>query len=166
MALSFTSALASVTRTFYKVYMRATGSAIVSGNYDTLSNWTTFLGLFQHVGYCEDKAVTYTETPNTVDIEYGEKHPHSYNGMVDIKFLQNAEADFDAVDAMIAENVDMLLVDDVNHVGWYFHNKRFKAETHLISGGVSFFNLQLNQVAGEVSSTYATCYLYFDIPTV
>jgi len=137
-----------------------------SEDYDTLANWATFLALFSHIGSCENKNVKFTETPLIVDTDYGEKHAHSYDGKVDIKFLQNAEADFDAVDAMKAENVDMILVDDVNKIFWYFHNKRFKAETHLLSGGVTHFNLQLNQVAGEVSGLYATCYLYGDIPIV
>jgi len=145
--------------------MRATGSVITGANYADKSTWDTYLAGYPHIGSCEDKNVKFTETPNTVDIEYGAKQPHSYNGTVDIKFLQIAEADFDAVDAMIAENVDMILVDDVNHIALYFHNKRFKAETHMISGGVSYFNLQLNQIGGEISGAYATCYLYFDIPT-
>ena len=165
MALTFTSALASVVRHHYKVYMRATGTAIAAGNYDTLANWTTFLGLFQHIGITENENVKFDEVPNTVPIEYGEKHPHSYNGTLDVKFLQNAKADFDAIEAVKAENADCLIVDDVNKIWYYIHNKRFKVERHLVSGGIPYFNIQLNQISAEITGSYATVYDFGLIPT-
>ncbi len=166
MALSFVSSIDSVVRYHLKVYMRETATAILSTNYDTKAHWDDpWLLTFQHIGYCEDKNIKYDEVPNTVPIQYGEHHPHSYNGTLDIKFIQNAKADFDAIEDMKDENCDLLLVDDVNHIFWYVHNKRFKVERHLVSGGVPYFNIQLNQIAAEVSGTYGVIYLCAAIPT-
>ena len=165
MALSFSSALGSVVRHFFKVYMRATGTAIAAGDIDTLANWTTHLALYAHIGYCEDKQTKYDEIPNTVPIEYGKKHPVTYTGSLEVKLLQNAKADFDAIEAMKAENCDLLLVDNVNHIYIYIHNKRFKVVREIISGGIPNFTIQLNQVAGELTGAYATVYEYGSIPT-
>jgi len=165
MALSFSSALASVVRHFFKVYMRATGTAIVAGNIDTLAHWADpWLVSFAHIGYCEDKQTKYDEIPNTVPIEYGKKHPVTYTGSLEVKLLQNAKADFDAIEAMKAENCDLLLVDDVNHIYIYIHNKRFKAIREIVSGGIPNFTIQLNQIAGELTGLYATVYEYGTIP--
>jgi hypothetical protein len=165
MALSFTASKDSVKRHFYSVYMRETGTAVASGDYDTLAHWTSFLALFQNIGSCENENVGWDEVPNTVDIDYGEKHPHSYDGTLDVKFIQNAVADFDAIEDMADENCDLLLVDDVNHIFHYFHNKRFKVERHITSGGIPYFNIQLHQISGEVSGSYGFCYLSNSIPT-
>jgi hypothetical protein len=144
--------------------MRETGTAIASGDKDTAGHWATFLALFQNIGTCEDENVKYDEVPNTVNIEYGEKHPHSYDATLDVKFIQNAKADFDAIEDMKDENCDLLITDDINHIYFYFHNKRFKVERHLVSGGIPYFNIQLHQVAGQVSGAYAAVYEYGTIP--
>ena len=165
MPLSFSVSKDSVTRHFYSVYMRATGTAIVpSTDLDTLAHWTTFKALFANIGSCENENVGWDEVPMTVAVDYGEHHPYSYEGTLDIKFIQNAVADFAAIDAMVAEECDLILVDDINHIVHYFHNKRFKAERHLVSGGVPWFNIQLHQIAGEVSGVYGFCYLTATIP--
>ena len=167
MALSFTSDIDSVVRHFYKVYMRATGTAIAASDIDTLIHWTDdWLALFQYIGSCENKLTKYDEITNIVPVEFGKNQPHSYNGSLSIKFIQNAKADFDAIEAMKAEECDLLLVDDVNHIYFYIHNKRFKVTREIISGGIPNFIIELNQIAGEISGAYATVYEYGTIPIV
>ncbi len=66
---------------------------------------------------------------------------------------------------MRAADCDMLIVDTVNKVFHYIHDKLFEAEKHINSGTVPFFTIKMHQIAGEASGAYSTIYLTETIPS-
>ena len=146
MALSFTASKSNIKRRYYTVYMRSTGTAITSSNYDTLVNWNTFLGLFDHIGYCENKNVKVNVAPDDpVEIDGGEVLNLGKKGTTEIKMLQSEVADKTAMLALEAEDADMLLVDDTNNKFMYIHDKRFNCEQVISSGEVENWMIRHEQ---------------------
>ena len=165
MALSFSAAKANVKRHFYLVYMRETATAILSTNYNNLTNWNSFLGGFNAIGKCENENVKIDEVPNTVPIDFGEERIHSYNGAIEIKYIQGKVADMEDLDDLRAKDADLLLVDSINAIFFYVHNKRFLVEKHLTSGQIPEFSIKCETEAAETSGTYGTIHTYGTIPS-
>lgn len=157
MALSFTATKNSIQRHRYLVYMRSTGTAIAAGDYDTLAHWTSFLALFNHIGYCEDKQVKLTcEPTDEINLNNGEKHYLAYLGKVEIKYLQSTAADDADVEDMSDEDCDLLFVSTSTNKWVYVHNKRFKASKEIISGEVESWMISNEQEVAARSSYYSS----------
>lgn len=157
MALSFTAAKGSILRHRFLVYMRSTGTAIASSDYDTLAHWTTFLALFSHIGYCEDKQVKLTcEPTDEVALNNGEKYYLAYNGKVEIKYLQSTPADDTDVEDMADEDCDLLFVSTSTNKWVYVHNKRFIASKEIISGDVESWMITNEQEVASRSAYYSS----------
>ena len=136
-ALSFTAALTSVLRHNYLVYMRATATAIAAGDYDTAAHWATFLALFNHIGYCENKNVKLEVTPDDpVELNDGSMKYLGFAGKIEMKYLQSTAADAADLDTMAAQNNDLLLVDATGLKWIFVHNKEFKCTWIKNSGDV------------------------------
>jgi hypothetical protein len=164
MALTFSAAKANVKRHFYVVYMRETTTAIVAANYNKLSNWKTFLNGFNAIVKCENENVKIDEVPNTVAIDFGEERIPSYNGVIEIKYIQGKVADMEDLDDLRTKDADLLLVDSINAIFFYVHNKRFLVEKHLTSGQIPEFSIKCETDAAETSGTYGTIHTYGTIP--
>lgn len=164
MALSFSAAKANVKRHFYTVYMRETTTAIAAGDYDTLAHWNTFIATFNAIGSCENENIKIDEVPLVTPIDYGEEKIIAYDGNIEIKYLQSAIADFTDIDYLRTVDCDLLLVDSINSIFVYVHDKRFLVEKHIKSGQVAHFIIKAQQVAGEPSGNYSTIYLLGTIP--
>ena len=166
MALSFTAESDNVKRHFYTVYMRETGTAILSTDYDTLAHWNDpWLASFNAIGKCENENVKIDSVPNVVPIDYGEEAIYSYNGTIEIKYLQNLVADWTDLDALRIVNVDLLLVDSINAQFWYIHDKRFLVEKLLTSGEVSHAMIKCEIENAEASGVYGVIHTHGTIPS-
>jgi hypothetical protein len=166
MALSFSAAKANVKRHFYTVYMRLTTTACSSSNYDTLEHWNTFIATFNAIGSFENESLKIDETPNVTIIDYGEEKIHSYEGNIELKYLQSTVDDLTDLAEIRGADCDMLLVDSINLIFFYIHDKRFLVEKHFKSGQVANFIIKAQQIAGERSGSYSTIHTYGTIPTV
>ena len=164
MALSFSAAKANVKRHFYTVYMRETTTAILSTNYNNLINWNSFLSGFNAIGKCENENVKLDEVPQVVAIDYGEERIHSYNGSIEIKYIQGKVADMEDLDDLRTKDVDLLLVDSINAIFFYIHDKRFLVEKHLTAGQIPEFSIKCEMMNAETSSTYGVIHTYGTIP--
>jgi len=164
MALSFSAAKANVQRHFFLVYMRETTTAIAAGDYDTLAHWNTFIALFNAIGKCENENVKLDSVPNVVTIDYGEERVISYNGTIELKYIQNLVADWTDIDDLRTHDADLLLVDSINAQFFYIHDKRFVIEKNVISGDISHSMIRCEIENAEASSTYGVIHTHGTIP--
>jgi hypothetical protein len=165
MSLSFSAAKANVKRHFYTLYMRETTTAVVAGDYDTLSHWNTFVATFNAIGKCANEDVKLDEVPQVVTTDYGEERIFAYNGSIDIKYLQGLVADMTDLDDLRTKDADLLLVDSINLIFFYIHDKRFLVEKHLVSGQIPDFRIKAEVSNAETSGTYGVIHTYGTIPS-
>ena len=164
MALSFVTSKANVLRHFYTVYMRETTTVIAAADYADLAGWNTFIATMNAIGSCENEQVKIDEVPLVVPIDYGEERVYAYDGNIEIKYLQNLVVDFTDIDDLRTHDCDLLLVDSINKIFVYVHDKRFLVEKHVRSGQIAHFIIKALQTAGQRSGLYATMYLVGTIP--
>jgi hypothetical protein len=137
--------------------MRSTGTAIAAGDYDTAAHWATFLALFSHIGYCEDKQIKLTcEPTDEVPLNTGEKHFLAFLGKVEIKYLQSTPADDTDIEDMSDEDCDLLLVSTATSKWVYVHSKRFKAAKEIISGDVESWLITNEREVASRSGYYSS----------
>ena len=165
MALSFSAESDNVLRHFYLVYMRETTTAMDADDYTGITVWNTFLLLFNAIGKCKNEAISVKETPNVEVVDFGEERVTSYNGEINIKYIQGLVADMTDLDDLRVKNVDLLLVDPINLFFIYIHDQRFLVDKHLVSGEIPEFDIKCEIENAETSGTYGIIHTYGTIPT-
>jgi hypothetical protein len=155
--LDFSASKSNIKRRFYRVYMRATTTAVVAGDYDNLTHWTTFLATFDYIGYHENKNCKAIMTPNEfVEIDLGEEISLGWEGSIEIKFLESTPAIDTALTEMAGIDCDMLFVDDTNHKFTFIANKRFNIGPNLSSGEVEHTMIRHKQQCSAITDYFHT----------
>ena len=166
MALTLSKAKANIKKHYYTVYMRETATAPASGDYDTLSNWNTFLALFTEAGYCENKNVKLDIADGElIEVDGGEEMVLDYEGSLEIKYVQNDSADYAALEDMESKDCDLLLVSTRTNQFIYVHNKRFRFEHHVSSGEVDHSIIKHKQIVTAKSGNNGYIHTIEAIPT-
>lgn len=163
--IDFSANKDNIQRHFFAVYMRENGTLIDTADYDTADHWVTFLANFLHIGFCALGGINLDIIPNSIVGDLGEEIVASYDGDLNIRFLQNTVTDYTAADDMTTKDCDMLLIDQVNNQFCYIHNKEFNIEKSVKSGEISEIKIMLKQRAAEHEGVYGFYYLIDEIPT-
>lgn len=152
-------------RSFFSVYLRETGTAIATTDYDTTGHWATFLANFTHIGSCAMDGINLNLLPTTIVADFGEELITSYEGNFEANFLQNTVADFQAIEDLRPKFVDILLVDNVNNMFIYIHNKQILIDRHIKSGLIAETRLKLEETARNWDGIYSLLHTLEEIPT-
>lgn len=157
MALSLaTKSKDDIVRKRYVFYVRETTADIVAGNYDTLSNWNTYLALFDDLGEFEDKSLKVgIEEGDSVDASDGDKVVLGYKGTLEVKYLQGTVDAEAGIQDMITKELDVLLVCTASLKFYNFYNIKLAGQKEAISGDVENW-LLMNEKKIVTADDYLT----------
>jgi len=160
MAITMANAKANVKSFFYKLYIRETGTAIASADYDTAAHWATFLALFTYAGQVENQSMKITHTPSgEIVVDLGKKRFTTNDCKFEAAYVQGAVADLTAIRAdLIGGDIDILLVDTVNQKAIYVHNVELFVELIETSGDIfkaMFSSEQVLPISEKIDTTVA-----------
>jgi hypothetical protein len=103
--------LANIKKARYKVMTRAAAAFTTPAD---AAAFSTLLGTFTDLGYCEDKEVKLAiNKGEEITVDDGSKKLLAYSAVLEGKLLQTESADFTAVAAIEGTSQDVLLYDSV-----------------------------------------------------
>lgn len=137
MALSLASKTKTeVNRNRFVCYVRETTGDIASTDYDTLSNWNTYLGTFTDLGEFEDDSLKLEVEPGDgVKVSNGEEVILSHNANLEVKYLQSSISAENGILDLISKYLDVLLVSSGAGKFYNIYNIKLNGKKSTSSGG-------------------------------
>lgn len=138
--------LANIKKPHYRVLYRDPAAFTIPGD---LAAWSTFLGTFTELGYCEDKSIILKgDKGDQITVDDGNELIQGFNFTLDAKLLQTEAADFTAIETIHGTSQDILLfAEDVNRAIFiptaipYFLEDATSGETESVPMSVERKNL-------------------------
>lgn len=156
MALSIVArAKTDINRKYYVAYVRESGTAIASTDYDTEAHWETFLALFTDLGEFEDKSLKLgVAEGDSIDTRDGVKRVLGYVGTLEVRYLQNTVLSDAGILDVLTKEVDLLLVCEDSLDFYYIHQVVLSGEKQEISGDVGAWLLKNEKKLAAASGYY------------
>jgi hypothetical protein len=153
-----------IRRYFFSIFMRETTTAIAGSDYTSAANWAIFLSGFTAIGKCAMEGIDLSYIPAVIVADFGEEIVTGYDGKFEANFLQNTVADLEAIEDLRPKSVDILLVDHVNNMFIYCHNKQILIDRNMKAGEISETRLRLDENARTYDGLYSLLHTLDEVP--